>query len=275
MRNITLRPIILAQTVVTMLMTPSCAPNRAKQAESIYDEAINAFSAKKTERAKMLIDSLRTYYADIPTTYHLARDLSRLICRYEAERTVAFLDSSLAVIEAKQREMLKEMAVDDPAASTPVYIAKGQLAWKSYNRCYLKARADANGLFSITSNFVGENAIHHDHIIVSCGDEYVKTTVVTDGVCKNSFTDDEYTWETLRYEGSDAADLARFIASNADNRIVVQYLGPRAHYVSVMTDVDKQAVSQVWELSCVLRESLRIRTMIRSARIEMTRSATH
>lgn len=275
MRKIVFRLNLIAFAILTALTLPSCAPNRAKQAQEIYDQALNAFSAKKMGRAKMLIDSLKTNYADVPESFHLARNLSRLICRYEAERTVAFLDSSLAVIEERQRQMLKDMVVDDPGATTPVYIAKSQQAWKAYNRCYLKARSDANGLFSITSNFVGEKAIHHDRLTVSCGDEFVATPIMTDGMCKNSFADGDYVWETLRCEGGDAADMARFIAANVEKRVVVEYRGPKSQYISAMTEVDKQAVSQVWELSCVLRESRKIRTMIRSARIEMARTATN
>ena len=98
----------------------SCSPSRKQQAEQIYDMAIDAFSAKKMGVAKSLVDSLKTSYADIPQVYREARDLEKIIARYEIERTVAFLDSSLEQAELAQRDLMKDMVVDDPDASVPV-----------------------------------------------------------------------------------------------------------------------------------------------------------
>lgn len=250
----------------------ACAPSRQEQAESIYGKAVQAFSDRKMGLARTLLDSLRNHYADQPEAYREARDLLRLVNRYEAERTIAFLDSSLSQCETTRRRLLKEMAADAPDAAVPTYTAKTQQAWRTYARCLLKARTDANGAFSMSSNFVGESAIHHDHIVLRCGEQYLTTDKVADDANSNTFRDDEYVWETLRYDGAEAANIAKFIVQNSDGRIVVDYRGPRAHFASIMTDADKTAVRQVWELSLALREGRKIRAMIRSARIEMSRS---
>lgn len=250
----------------------ACAPSRQEQAESIYGKAVQAFSDKKVGLARTLLDSLRNHYADQPETYREARDLLRLVNRYEAERTIAFLDSSLSHCETTRRRLIKEMTVDNPDAAVPTYTAKAQQAWRTFARCLLKARTDANGAFSMSSNFVGENAIHHDHVVLRCGEQYLTTDKVDDEANSNTFRDDEYVWETLRYDGEEAANMAKFIVQNSEERIVVDYRGPRTHFASVMTDADKTAVRQVWELSLALREGRKIRAMIRSARIDMSRS---
>lgn len=266
-----MRHLIKLLIPLAALSVLSCAPSREKQAEQIYNEAIDAFSAKKMGLAKTLIDSLKATYSDLPHVYREARDLAKIVARYEIERTVAFLDSSLEQAELAQRELLKDMVVDNPDATIPVYIARSQQAWRSFSRCYIKARTDANGLFSLTSNYVGEQPIHHDHVEVKSGDDFLTLSTVSDGAYKNTFENDEYVWETLRYEGQEAADLARFVANFQSERIAVDYRGPRSHYLSVMTDADKQAIQQVWNLSCSFRESRKIRSMLRSARIEMNR----
>jgi len=266
-----MRHLIKLLVPLAALTLLSCSPSRKQQAEQIYDMAIDAFSAKKMGVAKSLVDSLKTSYADIPQVYREARDLEKIIARYEIERTVAFLDSSLEQAELAQRDLMKDMVVDDPDASVPVYIARAQQAWRSFNRCYIKARTDANGLFSLSTNYVGELPIHHDHVEVRSGDDFLTLPVVSDGAFKNTFKNDEYVWETLRYEGQQAADLARFISNFQTERIAVDYCGSRSHYLSVMTEADKLAIQQVWNLSCSFRESRKIRSMLRSARIEMNR----
>lgn len=250
----------------------ACAPSRQEQAESIYGKAVQAFADKKTGQARALLDSLRGHYADQPLAHREARHLLRLVDRYEAERTIAFLDSSLEECEATRRRLVREMATENPDAAVPTYTAKTQQAWRTFARCLLKARTDANGVFSMSSNFVGEAAIHHDHVVLRCGEQYLTTAKVTDGAGSNTFRNDEYVWETLRYDGDEAANMAKFVVQNFEGRILVDYRGPRAHFASYMTETDKTAVRQVWELSLALREGRKIRSMIRSARIELSRS---
>lgn len=262
---------VMALSIPLLLL--SCAPSRQELAESLYAEAVEAFSNKKMGEAKILLDSVKNFYADIPTVCREARDLGRLVIRYESERTLAFLDSSLAACEQRQQELLAPMAIDDAGAATPVYVAKVQQTWRAYDRCYLKAKTDANGHFSITSNYVGEKPIHHDHFEIKSGEQFVSMRHVDDGAFRNTFSNDEYVWETVRYEGHEAADVAKFISLYEGQRITVEYLGPKAHYVASMTEADKRAICQVWELSRSLRESRKIRSMIRSVRLEMTHTA--
>ncbi len=268
--------LLLSRQVMTLsipVLLLSCAPSRQEQAESLYAEAVEAFSNKKMGEAKVLLDSVKNYYSDIPTACREARDLGRLVVRYEGERTLAFLDSSLAACEQRLQEQMSSMAVDDANAPMPVYVAKVQQTWRAYGRCYLKAKTDANGHFSITSNYVGEKPIHHDHFEIKCGEQFVSMRQVDDGAFRNTFSNEEYVWETLRYEGHEAADVAKFISLYEGQRIVVEYLGPKAHYIASMTEADKKAICQVWELSRSLRESRKIRSLIRSVRLEMTHTA--
>ena len=66
-----MRHLIKLLIILVALTSISCSPNRKQQAEHIYDEAIDAFSAKKMGVAKSLVDSLKTSYADIPHVYRV------------------------------------------------------------------------------------------------------------------------------------------------------------------------------------------------------------
>lgn len=258
-------------TPLIALSLASCAPSRQQQAEYIYSQAASAFSAKKIGTAKVLLDSLNNYYMDVPSVYRNAHDLSRAVKRYENERTISFLDSALSVCASQQTELLKTMVVEDPDNPSPRYIARSQQAYNSFSRCLLRAAADANGIFSLSSVFTGPKPIHHDHCILRSGDLYVEMSPVSDGSYNHTFTDGESVWETVMYPSDEAAAVAKFIEANQSERISVEYLGPKAHYVSYMTDVDKAAIVQVWSLSSSLRESRKIKSLIRSTRLEMTK----
>ena len=246
-----------------------CSPSRQNQAEAVYAEAVDAFSAKRIGAAKMLLDSIHNHFADVPSVYRDARDLSRAVARYENERTISFLDSMLFACDAEQQILLKLMVVDDPDAPSPRYISKSQQAYKTFNRSYVKAATDANGIFSLISVFTGERALHHDHFVISVGDEFVEMSTVADDAYRNEFADGDRVWETVRYSGHEAAEAAKFIESHLADRVAVDYLGPKAHFITYLTDVDKEAIAHVWALSRSLRESRKIKGMIRKSRLEM------
>lgn len=264
--HIALRLTTLALTALTLTC---CAPSRQHQAEQIYAQAVEAFSAKKIGSAKTLLDSIHNHYVDVADVYRSARELSRAVARYENERTIAFLDSMLFACDAEQQILLKLMVVDDPDAPSPRYIAKSQQSYRTFNRCYVKATTDVNGAFSLISVFTGERAIHHDHFSLSVGEDRIEMSPVVDASYRNEFSDDEHVWETLRYSGHEAADAAKFIENNQDQRIALNFVGPKAHYVTYLTEADKEAVAHVWALSRSLRESRKIKGMIRMSRLEM------
>ncbi len=256
--------------ISVFLLLAACAPSREKQATDIYDAAIEAFCQKKIGTAKLLIDSIQRYYVDVPNVYRDAKDLRKIVVKYERGRSVTYLDSMLAECEAKQKPLLKKMAIDDKYADIPVFVAQTQQTSRAFSRCYVRAMADAHGDFTISSNWVGPKAIHHNKVSISCNDQFFVSEQVEDEARNFSFSDGENIWEIVKYQGNDAADIAKFIYANVDNRVAVDFQGPKAHYTSVMTDVDKEAVANVWELSILLRESRTLKSQLRSIRQQMT-----
>lgn len=268
-RRNSLTALRLTSIALAALTLTCCAPSRQRQAEDVYAKAVEAFSAKKIGAAKTLLDSIHNHYVDVPDVYRNARDLSRAVARYENERTIAFLDSMLFACDAEQQILLKLMVVDDPDAPSPRYIAKSQQAYRTFNRSYVKAATDVNGAFSLISVFTGEKALHHDHFRLTVGPDQVEMPQVVDAAYRNEFSDGEYVWETLRYSGQEAANAAKFIEDSQDQRIAVDFIGPKAHFITYLTEADKEAVAHVWALSRSLRESRKIKGMIRQSRLEM------
>ena len=133
----------------------------------------------------------------------------------------------------------------------------------------VKAATDANGLFSLISVFTGDKSLHHDRFTISVGDEFVEMSQVSDAAYRNEFSDDERVWETVRYSGTEAAEAAKFIESHHQDRVAVDFIGSKAHFITYLTDADKDAIAHVWALSRSLRESRKIKGMIRKSRLEM------
>ena len=265
-----LRPLFSAACLASvLLLMVRCAPSRQHQAEQVYACAVDAFSARKIGAAKTLLDSIHNHFVDVPDVYRDARELSRAVARYENERTIAFLDSMLFACDAEQQILLKLMVVDDPDAPSPRYISKTQQAYRTFNRSYVKAATDANGLFSLISVFTGDKSLHHDRFTISVGDEFVEMSQVSDAAYRNEFSDDERVWETVRYSGTEAAEAAKFIESHHQDRVAVDFIGSKAHFITYLTDADKDAIAHVWALSRSLRESRKIKGMIRKSRLEM------
>ena len=254
-------------TAVLLLYAAGCTFSREEKAQELYGKAIEAFSNRKFGMSKQLLDSMKRTYHDMPKVVREAEDLLAMISRHEQERTLRYLDSLLLARDAEIKPLMANVCPEDKNAPEPTYVHKTQQIWRAIDRCYVRAYVDGKGDFYVASMFVGEKPIHHDHIKVMIGDEFVVSPTVSEEPFNHVFSDGEHVWEIVR----SGDDIAKFIANNVDQRIVVAFEGEKAHYRSMMTETDKNAVKEVWLLGVLLRETVEIKSQIRSTRMAMKR----
>ncbi|MBQ3636058.1 MAG: hypothetical protein II951_10660 [Bacteroidales bacterium] len=257
--------------VILLAVVASCQPSKEERAKALYEQAVSAFTDHKTGLAKSLLDSITETYPEEYRVCKEASDMRRTVVTYEKRRTISYLDSVLAERQKEIEPLMKEVDIPDKHAATPVFVHVSQKRWRTFDRCHLRAFVEQNGTMYMSSNFVGEKALHHNRVKIESGESYIVTDTVTDAAFINSFTDGEMVWEVVRYRGDMAMAMAQFVANDIENHIYVSYLGEKARYRTLMTETDKKAIAHIWRLSQLLKESAMIKSKIRETRLSINK----
>ena len=127
-----------------------------------------------------------------------AEDLIRKIKIGEQERSLAFLDSALTQKNKELEVLMKNFTVSKEYGEKEILIHNRQKPQNSYNRSYLRAHLDMDGNFYISSRYVGDKNIFHDHIRVYHNDQSVLSEVVPyDEFNNHRFEDGGSYWEVV------------------------------------------------------------------------------
>ena len=241
---------LAAITLAACNQTEKEAQARLNNARSMYER--NEFFAAKSE-----IDSLRALY---PKEYKVLKEglaLMRQVELKEAERTIAFCDSLLP-IKIEEAEALKKgfnFEKDSVYEEIGNYIWKQQTIERNVQRCYIRSGVNEKGEIYLASVFYGGAPINHTGIKVSTPDgQFAETAAIAyDGGVNYRFKDLGKTTEVVTYKGEKGLDAAKFISTNAKERIKAEYTGGKP-YTIYIADGDKKAIAATFDLATVLSD---------------------
>ena len=241
---------LAAITLAACNQTEKEAQARLNNARSMYER--NEFFAAKSE-----IDSIRALY---PKEYKVLKEgltLMRQVELKEAERTIAFCDSLLP-IKIEEAEALKKgfnFEKDSVYEEIGNYIWKQQTIERNVQRCYIRSGVNEKGEIYLASVFYGGAPINHTGIKVSTPDgQFAETaSIAYDGGVNYRFKDLGKTTEVVTYKGEKGLDAAKFISTNAKERIKAEYTGGKP-YTIYIADGDKKAIAATFDLATVLSD---------------------
>ena len=267
-----IKPIFIL-TILTLLVCSlalaSCSPSREKTAEETFNDAIDAYMARKFNKAKILLDSVIYNFPDNKKIVKESRDMLTIIYKTEQERNLIFLDSLLQVREQELKPLRDLFEAEDPLAENSVLIHKKQSASRAWDRSYLRAHVDKNGTFYISSHYTGNGYISHYAVKAVVNNSFQITDSINDDAYCHRFDDGENYWETIKFKNNSDNGLATFIATNFDKPVDVIFIGPRTNYKIRMTETDRFAFRDTYQLAMMLREIVQIKSQIRNVRTTM------
>ena len=239
-----------AITLAACNQTEKEAQARLDNARSMYER--NEFFAAKSE-----IDSLRALY---PKEYKVLKEglaLMRQVELKEAERTIAFCDSLLPIKIEEAETLKKGFAFEKDSVYEEIgnYIWKQQTIERNVQRCYIRSGVNEKGEIYLASVFYGGAPINHTGLKVSTPDgQFAETaSIAYDGGVNYRFKDLGKTTEVVTYKGDKGLDAAKFIATNAKERIKAEYTGGKP-YTLYIADGDKKAIAATYDLATVLSD---------------------
>lgn len=196
--------------------------------------------------------------------------------RAEEELAKARADSAeFARLRARAAEREKARAAD--AARLPVlkrrfvfepdeirgggwYTHVNQTPDNSWNRCYLGAPVTSEGQAYLRSRYYGDDWIFHTKVAVRIGDRVMDSREVPSySELSNYFNSGGSVWETITFVGElDGGILAAIVSSDNATPITVRLEGGQGNRTFKLSDRDRAALKDSYELSRILQGRLAV-----------------
>ncbi len=249
----------------------ACGPTSEEIAKEKYTRASSLYESGHYNDAMLILDSIANEFSGEIEYVTRAEDLIRKIKISEQERSLAFLDSALTQKNSELDVLMKNFSVSKEYGEKEILIHKRQKPQNSFNRTYLRSHLDMDGNFYISSRYSGDKYIYHNQIKVYHKDQAVISEVIPyDEFNNRRFEDGGSFWEVVNYKDNTDNGIIDFIAQNVDLPLKVEFIGKKRYYI-VMEKFDKQAISDGYEISFVLKEIARIKKEIDIAKNQLDR----
>ncbi|MCD8262337.1 MAG: hypothetical protein LUD15_13400 [Bacteroides sp.] len=239
-----------------------------KKAQVYLDKATEAFARSEYSEAKRMIDSVRILY---PKAFKVRKEgikLMQQVEKKEQQENLVYLDSLLTVkqeeFEAIRGKFIFEK--NEEYQDMGNYVFPLQRVEQNLNRSYLKVQVAENGVMRLTTLYCGTYFIHHNAIKVSVADGSFAESPYIKDVYETTNLDQKIEMGDLKL-GEDG-NVIGFIHLYKDNNIKVEYLGERK-FTTNMLPVDRQAISELYELSGILSAMEQIKKEMKEARLRI------
>lgn len=242
--------------------------NVEKKAALKLAEARAAFETGNYNEAKMQIDSIKLLYPKAFDTRRQGIYLMQEVELAEQNKTVAYLDSMLAIKQQEFETMKSKFVLEKDTAYQRIgnYLAPSQVIERNLHRSFLRFQTDETGIMSLTSIYCGAHNIHHTSIKVTAPDgSFAETPTSRDSY---ETTDLSEHIEKADYKLGEDGGVIGFIAANKDKNLRVDYRGERP-YTTHMMPADRQAAASVYELSKVLSSITAIKKNLEEAHLKI------
>lgn len=244
--------------VLPLVMALASCNGDEKKADELYRRAEVSYAEGNYCRAKLQIDSIRDLYPKAFEARKAGIKLMQQVDLAEQEKTLAYLDSVMAVRQASLDSIIGNFVLEKDTAYQEVgnYFYPTQVVEKNIGRTFLRGQVNEEGEMSITSIYCAGRAIHHTAVKVSLGDNFAQTPPSNDSY--------ETTYlgrimEQADYKSGNDGGVISFIAANRDEKSMrLEFIGDR-RYVTTMRADDIKAIASLSDLARILSGMERIR----------------
>lgn len=131
------------------------------------------------------------------------------------------------------------------------------------SRCYIQTYATDDYLLQVKVYLTGAKPLYPETITLSIGDSYISQT-------GNSHSFEAEGWhEMLTLQDKAALEVLRFIDGYQAERILATISGQKGKYKFYLSDRDKQALIDTYQLGQVMRDIHQLETQIQQTNIEI------
>lgn len=258
---------LIILTCATLLLT-ACGNDTEKRAGERLTTARTAFEHGDYNEAKSQIDSIKILH---PKAFEARKEGIKLMQQVELKEqseSLVYLDSTL---QAKQKQLegiigKYTLEKNEEYQKTGNYFWPTQTVEKNLHRSFLRFQVSEQGVMTMTSIYCGAGNIHHTAVKVSTPDGTFAETPAS----KDSYetTDLGEKIEKADYRMGQDGNVMGFLYLNRGMNIRVEYVGDRK-YATTMTSPDKEAFTNIYELSQLLSSIEQIKKEMAEANLKI------
>lgn len=261
------------------LMLTSCDLERKRAEKDIarrFGHIETLLHDRALQAARLELDSIHLLYPRMVDARRQAKALDDTITLWESRRTLAYCDSLLPLKQhqADSIQRLFRYEKNEEYEDVGHYVYRALRIESNVDRTYLRAYVDDNADFYLISNFTGDYTLQHTRVKASVGDTYATTDDIgTDSPLNHAFDDGGTHWEIVTFKNETAGNVPVFIAQYAGERIKITLQGKR-NYVFYLTDTDKKALAETYNLWVAKKDVALLQHELRKAQATIQRIST-
>lgn len=246
-----------------VLYLAGCQPTDQEQAMVLVSEAQILVNNGQWRQARIVLDSIHSTYPREIVQRRLAKALEDSITYLEAKRTLAYADSMLPPLLEQSDQLIKTFRYE----KNNKYEDKGRYVHRLLNtgdnteRNFLQAYVRDDYQTIVKSYYYGHYAANQKQITLSATDEEASFTG------SNHAFEAEGWHEIMSMEDDVALQLLNFVSSHTNDRIRVRGEGKNSSnaWVYYLTDKEKNALSQTYQLGFLMKDIERLEQMSNTA----------
>ena len=249
------------------LVLAGCSQDEQKAAD-LLQRAEASFVEGNYSEAKLQIDSVKVLYPKAFDARKAAIKLMQRVDLEEQQRSLAYLDSVLAVKQSSLDSIKGNYVLEKDTAYQEIgnYFHPSQIVEKNVGRSFLRAQVSELGEMSLTSIFCAGGKLHHTAVKVSNKDAFAQTPASNDSY---ETTDLGRAIEKADYKLGNDGGVIGFIVANRDAKsLKLEFIGDRS-YRTVMYANDIQAIAAVSDLARILSSMEEIRKEQKEANLKI------
>lgn len=240
---------ILFLALAAAMLAVSCQDNKAEKASRLLDEARDALNSGSIDKARGLIDSIRSTYPEAVEVRYKALDLSNELNIQEAANELSLTDSLLAAKQMDLEEMKASFKLEKNTKyqSVGYYVTPEQTSDASH-KTMLRAEVNEEGQMLLVSIVHGRKLNHKKVMAVLQTGESVESAE-----CFSFLTHSVGGYEEeSSYKLGEDGGIVKFIVDNPGT-IGVRYIGD-ATLEQHLTPTEKHAVKSCYALSLLFKD---------------------
>lgn len=253
--------------VLPIAMLAACQPSEEQRASALVTEAQSLVEDGQWRQARIVLDSLHKTYPKQVAQRRAAKALGDSITYMEAQRSIAYADSLLQVLLPQADELLRQFRYekDDRYEDHGRYVSRLLATSSNTSRNFLQAYVRDDRMTMVKSFYYGTGQVGQQSLYLSANDEETAFR-------GNNHSFNAEGWhEIMTMEDVEALQLLNFVSTHADGRVRVKGEGsaPNKTWVYYLTDKEKAALVQTYQLGFLMKDIRQLEEMLRVANAQV------
>jgi len=253
--------------VLPIAMLAACQPSEEQRASALVAEAQSLVENGQWRQARIVLDSLHKTYPKQVAQRRAAKALGDSITYMEAQRSIAYADSLLQVLLPQADELLRQFRYekDDRYEDHGRYVSRLLATSSNTSRNFLQAYVRDDRMTVVKSFYYGAGQVGQRSLYLSANDEETAFR-------GNNHSFNAEGWhEIMTMEDAEALQLLNFVSTHADGRVRVKGEGsaPNKTWVYYLTDKEKAALVQTYQLGFLMKDIRQLEEMLRVANAQV------